>query len=51
MTVIMTPVSSIDPGSMAISGGLMVVLALMLVIVIKIKLFKVSMPFMKELIK
>ena len=51
MTVIMTPVSSIDPGSMAISGGLMVVLALILVIVIKIKLFKVSMPFMKELIK
>jgi hypothetical protein len=51
MTVIMTPVSSIDPGGMAISGGLMVVLALILVIVIKIKLFKVSMPFMKELIK
>jgi hypothetical protein len=51
MTVIMTPVSSIDPGSMAISGGLMVVLALILVIVIKIKLFKVSMPFMKELVK
>jgi hypothetical protein len=36
---------------MAISAGLMVVLALILVIVIKIKLFKVSMPFMKELIK
>ena len=51
MTVIMTPVSSIDPGGMAISGGLMVVLALILVIIIKIKLFKVSMPFMKELIK
>jgi hypothetical protein len=51
MTVLMTPVSSIDPGGMAISGGLMVVLALILVIVIKIKLFKVSMPFMKELIK
>ena len=51
MTVIIAPVSSIDPGSMAISGGLMVVLALILVIVIKIKLFKVSMPFMKELIK
>jgi hypothetical protein len=51
MTVIMTPVSSIDPGGMAISAGLMVVLALILVIVIKIKLFKVSMPFMKELIK
>jgi hypothetical protein len=51
MTVIMTPVSSIDPGSMAISGGLMIVLAIILVIVIKIKLFKVSMPFMKELIK
>jgi hypothetical protein len=50
MTVIM-PVSTIDPGSMAISGGLMVILALILVIVIKIKLFKVSMPFMKELIK
>jgi hypothetical protein len=51
MTVIMTPVSSIDPANMAISGGLMVVLALILVIVIKIKLFKVSMPFMKELVK
>jgi hypothetical protein len=50
MTVIM-PVAAIDPGSMAISGGLMVILALILVIVIKIKLFKVSMPFMKELIK
>lgn len=50
MTVII-PVSTIDPGSMAISGGLMVILALILVIVIKIKLFKVSMPFMKELIK
>jgi len=51
MTVIMTPVSSVDPGGMAISAGLMVVLALILVIIIKIKLFKVSMPFMKELIK
>ena len=51
MTVLMTPVSSVDPGGMAISAGLMVVLALILVIVIKIKLFKVSMPFMKELIK
>ena len=50
MTVIM-PVSAVGPGSMAISGGLMVILALILVIVIKIKLFKVSMPFMKELIK
>jgi len=50
MTVIM-PVSTIDPSSMSISGGLMVILALILVIVIKIKLFKVSMPFMKELIK
>jgi len=50
MTVIM-PVAAIDPGTMAISGGLMVILALILVIVIKIKLFKVSMPFMKELIK
>ena len=50
MTVIM-PVASIDPGNMAISGMLMVILALILVIVIKIKLFKVSMPFMKELIK
>ena len=50
MTVIM-PVSSVGPGSMAISGGLMVILALILVIIIKIKLFKVSMPFMKELIK
>jgi len=50
MTVIM-PVASIDPGTMAISGGLMIILALILVIVIKIKLFKVSMPFMKELIK
>jgi hypothetical protein len=51
MTVLITPVSSIDPANMAISGGLMVVLALILVIIIKIKLFKVSMPFMKELIK
>jgi hypothetical protein len=51
MTVIMTPVSLADPSSMAISGGLMVILALILVIIIKIKLFKVSMPFMKELIK
>ena len=51
MTVLIAPVSSIDPANMAISGGLMVVLALILVIVIKIKLFKVSMPFMKELVK
>ena len=51
MTLLIAPVSSIDPANMAISGGLMVVLALILVIVIKIKLFKVSMPFMKELIK
>jgi hypothetical protein len=51
MTVIMTPVSIADPSGMAISGGLMVILALILVIIIKIKLFKVSMPFMKELIK
>jgi hypothetical protein len=51
MTVLITPVSSIDPANMAISGGLMVVLALILVIIIKIKLFKVSMPFMKELIR
>jgi hypothetical protein len=51
MTVIMTPVSAINPSNMVISGGLMVILALILVIVIKIKLFKVSMPFMKELIK
>ena len=51
MTVLIAPVSSLDPANMAISGGLMVVLALILVIVIKIKLFKVSMPFMKELIK
>ena len=51
MTVLITPVSAIDPSSMAISGGLMVILALILVIVIKIKLFKVSMPFMKELIR
>jgi hypothetical protein len=51
MTVIMTPVSLADPSSMAISGGLMVILALILVIIIKIKLFKMSMPFMKELIK
>ena len=50
MTVIM-PVSSVGPESMAISGGLMVILALILVIIIKIKLFKVSMPFMKELIR
>jgi TrbL/VirB6 plasmid conjugal transfer protein len=45
------PVVPMDPGSMAISAGLMIILALILVIVIKIKLFKVSMPFMKELIK
>ena len=51
MTVLIAPVSSIDPANMAISGGLMVVLALILVIIIKIKLFKVSMPFMKELIR
>ena len=51
MTVLITPVSSVGPGSMAISGGLMVILALILVIVIKIKLFKMSMPFLKELIK
>jgi hypothetical protein len=51
MTVLIAPVSSLDPANMAISGGLMVVLALILVIVIKIKLFKVSMPFMKELIR
>jgi hypothetical protein len=50
MTVIM-PAPSIDPSSIAISGGLMVILALILVIVIKIKLFKMSMPFLKELIK
>ena len=50
MTVIM-PVPPVDPSSMAISGGLLVILALILVIVIKIKLFKVSMPFLKELIK
>jgi len=51
MTIIITPVSAIGPGSMAISGGLMAILALILVIVIKIKLFKMSMPFLKELIK
>ena len=51
MTVLITPVSAIGPGSMVISGGLMVILALILVIVIKIKLFKMSMPFLKELIK
>ena len=51
MTVLITPVSAVGPGSMAISGGLMVILALILVIVIKIKLFKMSMPFLKELIK
>jgi hypothetical protein len=51
MTVLITPVSAIGPGSMAISGGLLVILALILVIVIKIKLFKMSMPFLKELIK
>jgi hypothetical protein len=51
MTVLIAPVSSLDPANMAISGGLMVILALILVIIIKIKLFKVSMPFMKELIK
>src|SRR5450759_130342 len=51
MTVIAAPVSAADPSSMAISGILMSILALILVIVIKIKLFKMSMPFMKELIK
>jgi hypothetical protein len=51
MTVLIAPVSALNPSNMAISGGLMVILALILVIVIKIKLFKVSMPFMKELIK
>jgi hypothetical protein len=51
MTVIMMPVSSAGPGSMAVSAGLLVVLSLILVIVIKIKLFKMSMPFLKELIK
>lgn len=51
MTVLIAPVSAIGPGSIAISGGLMVILALILVIVIKIKLFKMSMPFLKELIK
>ena len=51
MTVLIMPVSAIGPGSMAISGGLMAILALILVIVIKIKLFKMSMPFLKELIK
>jgi hypothetical protein len=51
MTVLIMPVSSVGPGSMAISGGLMVILALILVIIIKIKLFKMSMPFLKELIK
>jgi hypothetical protein len=50
MTVII-PVPPVDPTSMVISGGLMVILALILVIVIKIKLFKMSMPFLKELIK
>lgn len=50
MTVIM-PVPPVDPTSMVISGGLMVILALILVIIIKIKLFKMSMPFLKELIK
>ena len=53
MTVIAAPVASSygDPGTMAVSGILMVILSLILVIVIKIKLFKMSMPFMKELIK
>lgn len=50
MTVII-PVPPVDPTSMVISGGLMVILALILVIIIKIKLFKMSMPFLKELIK
>jgi len=48
MTVLMPAAGT---GSMAISSGFLVVLALILVIIIKIKLFKVSMPFMKELIK
>jgi len=39
MTVLIAPVSSIDPANMAISGGLMVVLALILVIVIKNQAF------------
>lgn len=50
MTVII-PVPPVDPTSIVISGGLMVILALILVIIIKIKLFKMSMPFLKELIK
>ncbi|HUX94378.1 MAG TPA: hypothetical protein VMV47_01485 [Bacteroidales bacterium] len=51
MTILIAPVSATGPSSMAISGGLMVILALILVIIIKIKLFKMSMPFLKELIK
>jgi hypothetical protein len=51
MTVLIAPVSYVTTGTAVISSGLLVVLALILVIVIKIKLFKVSMPFMKELIK
>jgi len=51
MTILITPVASGVSGSTVISSGLLVVLALILVIIIKIKLFKVSMPFMKELIK
>jgi hypothetical protein len=50
MTTIMT-VSSTGPDNLTVSSGLMVILSLILVIVVKLKLFKMSMPFMKELIK
>lgn len=50
MTTIMTiPSNGVD--GISVSSGLMVILSLILVIVVKLKLFKMSMPFMKELIK
>ena len=48
---LLTAASSADPSSMVVSTGMIIVLALILVIIIKIKLFKMSMPFLKELIK
>jgi hypothetical protein len=58
LTGIMTPNIAKDPLNVVASGGLvtlsgtvMLILVLLLVIIIKFKLFKMSMPFMKELIK
>jgi hypothetical protein len=45
------PIVAEAEGSMAVSPILIVVLSLILIIVIKMKLFKMCMPFMKELIK